>query len=144
MKKGQLEVTTLFEDLSDRELSLLLDHCGSMVTYQVGDTVLRQGEVDDSNLFIIMVGKVRVLMDPQNGAPVVLSELKNGDMFGEFALFTREARSASVIIVEYTEVLKIDMGKLDEMFEIDAKTAFKLVKYIAKESARKLYQRVRR
>jgi len=41
-------------------------------------------------------------------------------------------------------VLKIDMGRLDEMFEIDAKTAFKLVKYIAKESARKLYQRVRR
>jgi len=134
---------TFFEDLSEDELALLLEHCGSMARYQAGEVILRQGQVDDSNLFIIMVGKVKVVMIVESAAPVILAELDNGDMFGEFALFTREARSANVMTEEYTEVLKIDMDRMDQMFEADAKTAFKLVKFIACEAARKLYRRSR-
>lgn len=134
----------LFKDLDDRELALLLSHCGSMTHFEEGQAVLVQGEVDDSNLFIIVVGRVEVRTVDEHGKTVILSSLENGDMFGEFALFTREARSADVITTEYTEVLKIDMERLDEIFEVDARTAFKLVKYIAKESAKKMNQRNRR
>lgn len=135
--------SNFFEDITDEELNLLLEHCGSLAKYQADEVVLRQGEIDDSNLFIIMVGKVKVVMMVESAAPVTLAELTNGDMFGEFALFTREARSANVITKEYTEVLKIDMDRMDKMFEADPKTAFNLVKYIACESAKKLYRRQR-
>lgn len=135
--------SNFFEEITDEELNLLLDHCGSLAKYQADQVVLRQGERDDSNLFIILVGKVKVVMVVESAAPVVLAELEHGDMFGEFALFTREARSANVITEEYTEVLKIDMDLMDKMFEVHPQTAFNLVKYIACESAKKLYRRQR-
>lgn len=135
--------SNFFEEITDEELNLLLEHCGSLAKYQAEEIVLKQGEVDDSNLYIIMVGKVRVMMMVESAEPVVLAQLQHGDMFGEFALFTREARSANVITEEYTEVLKLDMGLMDKMFEVHPQTAFNLVKYIACEAAKKLYRRQR-
>lgn len=130
------------DELSELELDVLLEHC-NMANFEKEEVILQQGELDDHCVCLIMVGQVKVaFQDEKQGKTLAI--LRNGDIFGEFSLFTREARSANVIALEYTELLKIDLHEIDLMFETEPKVAFKLVKYIAKEASKKLYRRSRK
>lgn len=67
-------------------------------------TVVTQDEPGDS-MFIIMSGRVKVVIFGENGREVTLSILRPGDAFGEMSLFDGEARSANCISLEASTLL---------------------------------------
>jgi CRP-like cAMP-binding protein len=67
-------------------------------------TVLSQDEPGDS-MFVIMGGRVKVVIFGENGREVTLSILRPGDSFGEMSLFDGENRSANCIALEPTTLL---------------------------------------
>ncbi len=75
-----------------------------------GDVIIAEGSVGDE-MYSIQSGEARVVTLSPAGE-TTLAQLKEGDIFGEMALFDRKPRSASVIAQGETRVLRIDKAKL--------------------------------
>ena len=79
------------------------------------------GDATDS-LYIVLSGRLKVLMSDVDGKEVILSILGPGEFFGEMGLIDDSPRSASVLAIEACELLAIakrDFKKcLAENFEM--------------------------
>ena len=64
-----------------------------------GQSVVSQDEPGDA-LFLIMTGRVKVVIFGENGREVTLSILRPGDAFGEMSLFDGESRSANCMALK--------------------------------------------
>src|SRR5438874_3044994 len=73
-------------------------------------TIMAGGDATDS-LYIVLSGRLKVMMSDSDGKEVILSILGPGEFFGEMGLIDDEPRSASVVTIEPCELLSI--SKLD-------------------------------
>lgn len=71
--------------------------------YEPGQTIVREGDVGRS-LFVIRSGEVEVVKATVDG-PVVVATLRDGDHFGEAAVFRNARRNASVVARTAVELL---------------------------------------
>lgn len=79
------------------------------------DTVIcREGDLT-KDLYIIVSGKLMVC-SRNNTMVTPLAYLSDGDYFGEFSFFDNQARSADVIAVKETTLLKIPQAELKKQF----------------------------
>lgn len=115
-----LKAVPLFSSCPDEQLRML----ASMVTRKSvprGTMVLTAGDPTDS-LYIVLSGRLKVLMSDADGKEVILSILGPGEFFGEMGLIDDSPRSASVLAIEPCELLSIskrDFKKcLAENFEM--------------------------
>jgi CRP/FNR family transcriptional regulator/CRP/FNR family cyclic AMP-dependent transcriptional regulator len=67
--------------------------------YRRGEVVFHQGDPGDT-LHVILQGRVKVVLDTEDGAEAVLFVFGPGDLFGEVALLDGGARSATVTALE--------------------------------------------
>ena len=110
----------LFSVLPENQLSLLT----SMVTRKTfarGTTIISAGGPTDS-LFIIISGRLKVMMSDDEGREVILAILGLNEFFGEMSLVDDSPRSASVVAIEACELLSLakrDFNKcLEDNFEM--------------------------
>lgn len=80
----------------------------------MGEDMVREGENADE-AYLITNGKARVWKTGPTGAPVTVAQLSKGDLFGEFAVLTGAARSASVRASEAIEMVAIAGQDLREL-----------------------------
>ncbi|HEV2803033.1 MAG TPA: mechanosensitive ion channel family protein [Pyrinomonadaceae bacterium] len=129
---GRLSATDIFAPLNADELSQLV--CASRShTYAPGETIIRAGEDGDS-MFVVKNGQVAVQIN-DNGQSRTVATLKEGDFFGEMALFTGEPRSAHVVAAEETEVLEIGHEAMKSVFDSNPHLAETLGQTIAHRRA---------
>ena len=69
-------------------------------------TIMSSGDATDS-LYIVLSGRLKVMMSDSEGKEVILSILGPGEFFGEMGLIDDEPRSASVVTIEPCELLSI-------------------------------------
>jgi len=67
-------------------------------------------------MFVIMRGSVEVQIS-QAGTTTVINKLRENDFFGEMSMLTGEPRTATVLAIEETEVLRIDKDAIKPIFE---------------------------
>ena len=89
-------------------------------------TVVTQDEPGDA-MFIIMSGRVKVVIFGENGREVTLSILRPGDAFGEMSLFDGKARSANCIAMEPTVLLVLSRDDLLRHIGAHPRTALNLL-----------------
>lgn len=86
-----------------------------------GATVMAAGDPTDS-LYIVIAGRLKVMMSDADGKEVILSILAEGEFFGEMGLIDDNPRSASVVSLEPCELLAISKRDfkrcLEENFEM--------------------------
>ncbi|MBA3967945.1 MAG: cyclic nucleotide-binding domain-containing protein [Nitrospirales bacterium] len=104
------------------------------VIFQEGDS----GEV----LFIILSGKVKVLLTGKNGQEFILSYLGQGNFVGEMAILESAPRSASVITVEPSEFFLLGQKELTELLKNHPGIAMKILKNLS-QRLRKMSEQVR-
>ena len=68
--------------------------------------IIGAGDPTDS-LYIVINGRLKVLMSDEQGREVILSILGPGDFFGEMGLLDDSLRSASVVTLDACELLTI-------------------------------------
>lgn len=95
----------LFAGLDEAQLNLLVS---TIVRKSVGRNakIIGAGDPTDS-LYIVLSGRLKVLMGDEQGREVILSILGPGEFFGEMGLLDDSPRSASVVTLEACELLTI-------------------------------------
>ena len=101
----------------------------------VHTTVVSQDEPGDS-MFVIMSGRIKVVIFGENGREVTLSILRPGDSFGEMSLFDGEARSANCLAIEPTTLLVLGREDLLRHLANHPRTALNLLGEMARRLRR--------
>ena len=110
----------LFSGLPEGQLALLTRVVGRKA-YPRNTTIIAAGDPTDA-LYIVISGRLKVMMSDDEGREVILAILGSGEFFGEMGLIDDAPRSATVIAIEPCELLTIsnaDFKKcLSENFDI--------------------------
>ena len=140
-----LATTEIFDNLSDAQLTLVAALC-TPVTYGRGHIVLSENEASDE-MYVIGRGGVEVLVNPgavgdlgqQRLEPVVLTELRQGQVVGEVALVDQGVRSATIRVSrDDTLLLRLRRDQLMRLGETYPVLGFKLMRNLAAELATKI------
>jgi CRP/FNR family cyclic AMP-dependent transcriptional regulator len=105
-----------------------------------GTPIMHEGDPTDC-LYVIISGRLKVMMGDADGKEVILSLIGPGEFFGEMGLIDDSPRSASVVAIEPCELLSItkrDFRKcLQENFEMSMTVMRGLVRRL-READRKI------
>lgn len=99
-------VTPLFDDLSDEEFADVAERFES-TTHATGDVLVREGDAGES-LGVVTSGRVAVTTK-LGGQDVTLATLGPGDFFGETALLSGRARTATLTAASSVDCLMLSM-----------------------------------
>jgi eukaryotic-like serine/threonine-protein kinase len=97
-----------FHVLSRPEIDEILN-ASSMKTYAAGETLMREGEVDNA-CYILALGSADVLKGGKT-----ISRLDRGDCVGEIGFLTASKRTATVIAASQVLALKINASLLEQV-----------------------------
>jgi CRP/FNR family cyclic AMP-dependent transcriptional regulator len=99
-----LKTVPLFSSLSDEQLRML-QPCLQQRSYPRNSFILRAGEETDA-LYIILSGRIKVLIPDEQGREVILATMGPNEFFGEMGLLDDQTRSASVETLEACQMLR--------------------------------------
>ncbi len=139
-----LSVTEIFDNLTTTQLELVASIC-EMASYNQGDVLLQENE-STTELYVIARGGVEILMNPSLvGAeqdkyePVVITELRQGQVFGEVALVDEGIRSATArVSQDNTTLLKVPRDRLMLLCDSYPDLGYKVMKNVAADLAFKI------
>lgn len=126
----------VFEKLEAKELRQI----ASIVhrrQYVKDEFVFYQGD-PGLGMYVVEKGKVGIVVVGDDGAQKEITELTNGDFFGEIALLDESARSASVIVKEDSQLIGFFRPDLFEIIEKTPKTGLKVVVKLAEMMGERL------
>ena len=100
-----LKTVPLFSSLSDEQVRVL-QPCLQQRSYPRSSFIVRAGEETDA-LYIIVSGRVKVLIPDEQGREVILAVMGPNEFFGEMGLLDDLPRSASVETLEACQMLRL-------------------------------------
>lgn len=74
--------------------------------FKAGDFIFFEGDIE-AHFYIIESGEVSIFTKDKTGKKIEVARLKEGETFGEFALISKGARTASALAVTQVKALKI-------------------------------------
>ena len=95
----------LFSVLPENQLAVLTSLV-SRKTFPRGTTIIAAGDTTES-LYVIISGRLKVMMSDDEGREVILAILGPNEFFGEMGLLDDHPRSASVVAIEACELLTL-------------------------------------
>lgn len=107
-----------------------MDAGGLGKIYNDGEVIIKQGDSGNC-MYVIQSGEVEVIRD-NNGKEVRLAVRKEGDFFGEMALFSKEVRSATIRALGNTRILTVDRKNLLMSIQKDPSLAFRIIETLSK------------
>lgn len=108
-----LRTHSLFRQLDDallRDLEAEL----TWLSLDSGETLLRQGDPGDC-MYLIVSGRLRVVLQQPGQSERVLRELGRGESLGEIALLTGQQRTATVYAIRDSEVARLSKASFDRL-----------------------------
>ncbi len=141
-----LATTEIFDNFNDAQLTLVAALC-TPITYDQGHILLSENDPSDE-MYIIGRGGVEVMVNPGTVGvteapdriePVVLTELRQGQVVGEVALVDQGVRSATIRISrDDTLLLRLRRDQLMRLCETYPVLGYKLMRNLASELATKI------
>ena len=107
------QIGALFPDIGEDTRRFLLQHL-QWVEIAAGDTLIRQGEHGDS-AYLTISGRLRVYVVADDGATRMVRELSRGEVIGEMSLYTGEPRSATVVAVRDSVLVRLAQEHFEAM-----------------------------
>ena len=95
----------LFSALPEQQL-VLLTSAVSRRSFTRGTTIISAGDVTES-LYVVVSGRLKVMMSDDEGREVILAILGPNEFFGEMGLIDDHPRSATVVAIEACELLTL-------------------------------------
>ncbi|UMZ74624.1 DUF294 nucleotidyltransferase-like domain-containing protein [Natranaerofaba carboxydovora] len=111
---GVLKDVSPFSFLDENTLNTALDKL-HIRSYHEGSYVFRQGDQSKGLLFIVLSGKVEILVKGENGEEIKQGERTPYNFFGETAFFTDGRYAGSSKVIEEMNCLVIDEDTFEEL-----------------------------
>ena len=99
-----LAAMPMFASLDESQLKLLA-FTSEVFEYSEGEYLFHRNDLSDA-VFVIMRGRARI-EDDTTGTTILIAEKTEGEVVGEMGVLRAERRSATVLVTEATEVLRI-------------------------------------
>jgi CRP/FNR family cyclic AMP-dependent transcriptional regulator len=125
-----LQAIPLFSQLADDELARLAQLARER-KYPKNSMILFEDDPGDA-LYVVLSGRVKVVLVGEDGREVILSILSEGDFFGEMSLIDDEPRSAHVIAMEGSNLLVLRRQDFQLCLEEAPRIAVSLLKGLTK------------
>jgi response regulator RpfG family c-di-GMP phosphodiesterase len=119
----------LFAGLNEESIDRIASHL-KKVSFEKDEIICREGEPGDS-MFMIAEGEVSIEKDMGWGQRE-LRRMRAKEAFGEMALISREARSATVRAITRTECLQFDQEGFAALLEKDPHFAQRVAQVLTK------------
>ncbi len=120
----------LFETLNTRELAELVAVAVPR-SFQRGEVIFQEGSQGDV-MYVIRKGRVLIKREHAGGRTIALTEMGPGDLFGELAIFDKEARSATAECIEVVNVVALTSGDVTRVLTRNPEIAVKLLQQLSK------------
>ena len=118
----------LFKDLTQRELELI-NSIAKLQVFSAGDELFVEGDHAHS-LYVIRFGSVK-LQRLGEVHTIENAGLGSGSHFGELAFIDQEKRTASVIVMERTEIVCIEFDALHRLLADNLDLSVKVYKALS-------------
>jgi|UniRef100_A0A7C5EN07 putative oxidoreductase len=116
--------------LEEKTQGLKIEEVGRELRVPSGTRVVKQGD-PPHHFYVIVSGKLKVYRETHDGIRTDLTELGPGDYFGEVALVTGMARTASVEAVEDSVLIQVSKEEFDAVLDQNPQLARKLIHTLA-------------
>ncbi len=81
-----------------------------------GDTLFREGDAADA-LYVLVSGRLRVLVKGESGQDSLVAEIGRGEAVGEMALLTGGPRSATVVAVRDSRLVRLSQAAFERIVQ---------------------------
>lgn len=139
-KHSQAQMTlsqvNIFGRLSWQELKIV-EHTVHIRTYAPDEPIFKQGD-PGSGMYIIIEGRVGIFLDIPQQQPKKLSELGDGDFFGEIALLDESPRTAGATALESCTIIGFYRPDLMDIFKIKPAVGGKIILSLSEVLATRL------
>jgi NTE family protein/lysophospholipid hydrolase len=95
-----------------------------------GQTLFRKGERPDY-LYVVVRGRLEVVLEREQGRVDVIRHLGHGDVVGEVAIFTGEPRNATTRAIRDTELVRLSKAEVYRLLERHPRGAIEIVRLLA-------------
>jgi CRP-like cAMP-binding protein len=134
-ERGLLRNVSIFADLDPASVASL-ERLAEVRDYADGAVIVSQEERGDS-LFVLVRGKVKVVLYGDSGREIILEIFKApGDFFGEMSLLDNEPRSATVIADEASRLLVLSRRDFQSHIEAHPRTALRVLTELSRRLRR--------
>ncbi len=110
-----LRRSRLFARLGDSEIDAILAHA-SVTRHVEGDQIFAKGDPGNS-MMAVLKGRVMISSPSPDGRQVVLTVMREGDVFGEIALLDGNERTADATVMSDSELLVVPRRSLLALLE---------------------------
>jgi NTE family protein len=115
-------------DIEPAALALLRERL-PWVEVAGGHPLRDQGEPGDS-LYISISGRLRAYVRDEEGVQHMVREMSRGQVIGEMSLYTDEPRSASVVAIRDSVLVRLDKAHIAELLASGSKVSMALTRQI--------------
>jgi CRP-like cAMP-binding protein len=134
-ERGLLRSVSIFADLDDAGAAEL-ERLAEVKDHPAGAVIASQQEHGDA-LFVLVRGKVKVLLYGESGREVILSIFKApGDFFGELSLLDGEPRSATLVADAPSRVLVLSRDAFHRHLRRNPATALRVLSEVSRRLRR--------
>jgi len=121
-------LTALLGDMEPEARALLQTHL-QWVTLGGGETLMTQGEPGDS-MYLAISGRLRAYVRDEDGAEHMVREMARGQIIGEMSLYTDEPRSATVVAIRDSVLVRLGKDAFNQLLASSARVSILLTRQI--------------
>lgn len=125
-----LKSVPLFSAFTEHQLTTLLNYVQHR-SFPRNVFVIQAGDETDA-LYVILSGKVKVLIPDDQGREVILSVMGPHDFFGEMGILDDQPRSASVATLEPSEMLRLSKAGFLNCLKENSEVAMLVIRNLVK------------
>ena len=123
-------LVALLGDANPSVVDLLRRHL-EWVEIAGGDTLMQQGDAGDS-MYIAISGRLRAYVADEDGSQRLVREISRGQIVGEMSLYTDEPRSATVLAIRDSVLVKLPKAEFAGLLASSAQVSIALTRQIIK------------
>lgn len=99
------------------------------VEVAAGQTLMSQGEPGDS-MYLSVSGRLRAYVRDEDGVERMVREMARGQVIGEMALYTDEPRSATVVAIRDSVLVKLGKPQFQQLLQASAQASMALTRQL--------------
>lgn len=124
-----LRESEVFEGLGDDELAIVAE-MARQETYEPGAGILAENE-EAKNLYIVLQGRVAILIDVGQGKQIVVDTVTKNGSFGWSAMVPPYVYTASAKCSERTKVVAVPGSGLRDLCRANCRTCYSIMERLA-------------